>query len=303
MNSRNVTLGIDIGGTKIAAGLVDLNGGVLHAIRRVTRPTLLLPDILSCCRELLAEARVQGLQPLGIGVGAKGAVDRQARRLVHSLYLGRENVGIGEALARAFGLIVEIENDVHAATIGEMVFGAGRTCRDFLFLNAGTGISAGIVNDGRLYRGSSGAAGESGHVSMDGSGRFICKCGLSGCMETIIVDGRGGARLPAIRFSDANDPMFTSPYALVAAGLVDWVNLLGPEVVVLAGGMLLNNPEATDWLIGIIREHALPDAAAMLRTVVRAHAGNMTGLVGAAALPLHHNPVPRFGATESVCNT
>ena len=91
-----VTLGVDVGGTKIAAGLVKETGEVVHAIRLNTRPDALLPDILSCCASLVELAATLGTKVIGIGVGAKGTVDRHKRQLIHSLYLGSGVIRVGE---------------------------------------------------------------------------------------------------------------------------------------------------------------------------------------------------------------
>jgi glucokinase len=279
------SIGVDVGGTKIAAGLIDAAGNVLAQRRRPTRPAHLVDDIEAMCRELAAQAHNEARALVGIGVGLKGAVDRTSRRLVHSFYLGQADLPIGDMLAQALGVPTWLENDVHAATIGEMIFGAGRDFSDFVLFNAGTGIAVGIVVGGQLHRGSSGVAGENGHVSMDQSGRFPCPCGLSGCMETIILRSRTGTPIPVV--ADAAR-LGTSPgpaFGYVLAGLVDIVNLLNPRAIVLAGGMV-DAPSVIAWLDTSVRRLA-PEASAGLDRVVAAHGGADTGILGAGALPFH----------------
>jgi glucokinase len=281
-----VTLGVDVGGTKIAAGLVDATGEVMHAIRLKTRPDALLPDILACCKDLVAHAATAGAKIAGIGVGAKGTVDRQSRQLLHSLYLGSGVIRVGEELEAALGVPVWLENDVHAAAIGEMIFGVGRTCEDFIFFNAGTGISVGIVSKGRLYRGATGVAGEIGHVSMDGSGQFPCKCGLSGCLETMIIREREGHELPRPKLNLAETTLGGAGYEFIAMSAIDLINLLRPKKLVLAGGMFEGSSDVAGKLRAIMTNNALLQALESLDDVVCAYGGRMAGVIGSAALPL-----------------
>jgi len=279
------SIGIDVGGTKIAAGLVDAAGDVVMRRQRPTRPAHLVDDMEAMCVELATQAQSQARVLIGVGIGLKGAVDRTTRRLVHSIYLGQTDLPIGDSLASALGVPTWLENDVHAATVGEMIFGVGRDCGDFVLFNAGTGISVGIVVERELYRGSSGVAGESGHVSMDQSGAFPCPCGLSGCMETIILRSRTGTPIPSV--ADAA-LVGTSPgpaFDYLLADLVDVMNLLNPTAIVLAGGMI-SSPAVISWLDQSARRLA-PEAAACLDRVVAAHGGADTGILGAGALPFH----------------
>lgn len=291
-----MSIGVDIGGTKIAAGLIDAAGNVSMQRRRPTRPLHLADDVEAICIELATQAQAEGRVLIGIGVGVKGAVDRTARRLVHSIYLGQANLPIGDILVHALGLPTWLENDVHAATIGEMVFGVGRDCDDFVLFNAGTGISVGIVAGHELYRGSSGVAGESGHVSMDQSSTFPCPCGLSGCMETIILSSRTGTPIPRVRDAIMLGTSRAPAFDFVLAGLVDVMNLLNPQAIALAGGMV-SSPSVVAWL-DISARRLAPEASARLDRVVAAHGGPDTGILGAGALPFQAmNLLPRLPLT------
>ena len=282
---RAVLLGVDIGGTKILGGLVDRDGQVVARRQRPTRSGFVLDDTLDACRELVDLAERDGLEVLGIGVGAKGAVDHRRGRLVGSLYLGHGEIPIGDRLERAFRLPVRIENDVHAATLGELTFGVGRGVDDFLFYNAGTGMSVGLVVGRRLYRGASNTAGENGHWPMDRSGDWPCPCGMSGCFETMIVEARKGRALP--RLADGSEPAAgpdNPAYLYLASNLSDLVALFDPPVVVLAGGMLNGRNGATAWLIEQVVRHSRERSRCL--NVRHAFAGRDAGLVGAASLIL-----------------
>lgn len=294
MADRDVLLGVDIGGTKILAGLVDRHGRVVEARRCDTRPDHLLDDTLTACAGLIEAAGRAGRTIEGIGVGAKGVIDRATRCLVGSLYLGHADVPMGAALERAFGLPVRIENDVHAATIGERTFGIGREIDQFLFYNAGTGIAVGIMVEGELFRGASNTAGENGHVVMDQSGRWPCACGLSGCMETMIVSGRRGAALPRIGFAMADDPPEDPAYGYLMASILDLVDMFDPAAIVLTGGMLADNPRGYAWITDTIARSCTRQPRMKPIAVVPAFGGAHAGLIGAAALLID---TPRLGLT------
>lgn len=239
MDDRDLLLGIDIGGTKILGGLVDRSGRVIERRQSATRPDHVLPDTIEICHDLIHDAGRLGHDVVGIGVGAKGAVDNRRGLLVGSLYLGQGEIPIAYELSNSFGLPVRVENDVHAATIGEVMFGIGRTVDDFIFYNAGTGMAIGIVVGGQLYRGASNTAGENGHAPIDHGASWPCPCGLSGCVETMIVGGRAGRVLPRLPgFETAEEAQDVRSYAYVGSNLLDMMALFDPSAVVVAGGML-----------------------------------------------------------------
>lgn len=281
---QELLLGIDIGGTKILGGLVNRSGLVVKRRQGATRPDHVLPDTIGICRDLIDDARRIGRDIGGIGVGAKGAVDSRRGLLVGSLYLGQGEIPIAHELSRSFGLPVRVENDVHAATIGEMMFGIGRTFDDFIFYNAGTGMAIGIVVGGQLYRGASNTAGENGHAPIDHGASWPCPCGLSGCVETMIVGGRAGRVLPRLSgFETAGEARDMRSYAYVGSNLLDMMALFDPSAVVVAGGMLNGGNDGTDWMLKRI---ALL-CASMNKSepsIYQPFAGRDAGLVGAASL-------------------
>jgi glucokinase len=280
--SQAPLLGIDIGGTKILGGLVSPQGEVLFEQRVPTRKEHLLADLVDVAKIISAKA---GPQTLGIGVGMTGYIDRINGTLIRSMNMGLTNIPIANALNEATGLPVYVENDVHAATIGEIHFGAGRSHKDFLLFNAGTGLATGMVFNGRLHRGASNYAGENGHISSDQSGSTICRCGMSGCTEALLLEARAGrdtvpAYLPRI------EPPARKEYSYLALSLIQLINLLNPAAIVLTGGMFTGNPEATDWVRRAARAHALPNALSGLQAIELSRTAPFTGLVGAAALTI-----------------
>ena len=282
-----VLLGVDIGGTKILSGLVDRAGRIIERRQRTTRAGFVLADTLDACRHLIGLAEEAGLRVSGIGVGAKGTVDHRRGRLVESLYLGHGEIPMGEFLSRTFCLPVRIENDVHAATLGELIFGVGRSVDDFMFYNAGTGMAVGVVIARRLYRGASNTAGENGHWPLDHSGRWPCPCGMSGCIETMIVEARRGRGLPPFGDLTETPVMIDDPaYVYLTSNLSNLVALFDPSAVVLAGGMLNARNSSTSWMIGQVERDSRKRPGRPGVTVHHAFAGRDAGLVGAASLIL-----------------
>jgi glucokinase len=285
----NVLVGIDIGGTKIFGGLVSLDGTLITGRQLPTRPATLLSDMCEAAGTIIAAARSHGLTPRGIGVGAKGFIDRDRGYLVGSLNLGLTDVPIKDRLEAEFALPVAIDNDVHAATFGELTFGIGRQFRDFLLYNAGTGLAVGMVFNGRLYRGANNYAGESGHIGIDQSGVAICACGMSGCVEWLKLEARQGRVHLPVRLPKMDAPPPSPEYAYVALNLVHLVNLLNPPAIALAGGMFTNASAGIDWVRDAVRRHVLPRSNNALRAMPLAHGGSAAGVVGAAALLLEHD--------------
>ncbi|MGC5224566.1 ROK family protein [Micromonospora sp. DT81.3] len=188
---------------------------------------------------------------LGVGVGVPGTVDQQGAGVVDSTQLGWNQVPLGDALRRALQLPVLIENNVNALSIAERLFGQGRNYRDFLAVTIGTGIGAGIVADGGVFRGHSGGAGEIGHIPVVPDGP-LCQCGNHGCLEALVGEAglvrtaheRGiigtDVGMSALRgAADGGDAraqaLFGEAGHLLGRALGGIVNVLDPEIVILLG--------------------------------------------------------------------
>lgn len=285
-------LGIDVGGTKILGGIVSGSGSVLFHHRSPTARQQLLAGIVAMAERVLEEASKSGLSASAIGVGMTGFIDRRRGVLVESINLGAKDIEIGRAVSEATGMSVVVDNDVHAAALGELYFGAGRTYRDFLFYNAGTGLAVGMVLNGQLYRGASNAAGENGHISSDQSGRTLSFTGTSGDIERLLLDARSGkdtvpAHLPNV------EPPPRREYGYLALNLVQLVNLINPAAIILGGGMFTGDAAATEWVKRAVRAHALPIALKGLSEISLARSGQFAGLIGAASLVLESELLPQ----------
>ena len=287
-NADEVLLGIDVGGTKILGGLVSRQGEVLFEHRVPTRRECLLEDLVGVAKILASQA---GSRAHGIGVGMTGHIDRVNGVLVQSMNMRIRDIPIAQTLADETGLSIYVENDVHAATIGEIHFGVGRAYKDFLLFNGGTGLATGMVFNGRLHRGASNYAGENGHISSDQSGSTICDCGLSGCTERMLIEVREGADTVAA-YLPRIEPPVSKAYGYLALSLIQLVNLLNPAAIALAGGMFTGDRTPTDWVRRAVRAHALPNALSGLQEIELSRSAPFTGLVGAAALTIDADGFP-----------
>ena len=194
-SAHGLRVGVDIGGSKVAVLVVDPAGAVLarrHVPAASAQPDEAIEHIAQVIRAAVEEAGATLADVEAIGLGVPGRVDTTTGDVTFAVNLGWQHLPLGRRLEEALGVRCVVENDVRAAAVGlhaRQTF--GRT-DDLVFLGIGTGISAGVVLDGRLHRGVRGLAGEVGHVVLDPDGA-PCACGLRGCFETIAA-GAGIAR-------------------------------------------------------------------------------------------------------------
>lgn len=266
-----VTIGVDVGGTTTAAGLVGPDGAVLAEASAPTHhrgPGTAGETIVELIASVRARALEKGLEILGIGLGVPGVVDVTSGRV------GTEALHVPELAWRPLGPMVAerfrvptfVDNDVNAQALGEWFFGAGRGARSLVVLALGTGLGAGIVLDGRLIRGAEGFGGELGHSPVKFDGR-PCWCGGRGCLA-VYASGRGIAETARARVAGhpeepllvgaGGDPMRITARLVfraaaegdpTAAGIVEEacvalgamigivVNGLNPELVIITGGV------------------------------------------------------------------
>ncbi len=243
-------VGLDVGGTKTDAVAVDdATGEVVVRVRRPTRvgPEGVVRTIVDTVHDLAGELGVAVASFASVGVGLPGQVDDRGERVAHAVNLGLERLEVASVVASVLGTPVRVENDVKAAALG--AYAIERLDRSMAYLNLGTGVAAGIVVDGDLWRGARGAAGEVGHVSIDPRGP-ACRCGQRGCIEALAGGGAiserwGRAALLPVRdvfdAADAGDPRAVELRDGLARGVAAAVRLLvltcDVDTVVLGGGL------------------------------------------------------------------
>ena len=186
-HDKKVVIGVDVGGTKIAAGIVNAGGNVLYSVRRPTdtrHTQASLDSIANTVQQLIAEYGTVRQDIMGVGLGIPGLVDPQGGIGIASVNLNWRDVPVVEGIQQRLNLPCQIENDVRAAALGEARFGAGQDIEDLIYLSIGTGIAATILLGRKVYRGTNGIAGEIGHAVVDPDGP-LCKCGTRGCFEVV----------------------------------------------------------------------------------------------------------------------
>ena len=177
--------GIDIGGTKTDAVAIAADGALAQRFRVPTGfgPDAVLQTALGAVTRLAELAGIRAGEFESIGIGIPGAVDSASGRVAHAVNLGLEGLELGGQLTARLGRDVRIENDVNAAALGAYHLLEHDPTHSMAYLNLGTGLAAGLVIEGRLWRGSHGIAGEIGHIPVDPNG-VVCVCGQRGCLET-----------------------------------------------------------------------------------------------------------------------
>jgi len=300
-------MAVDLGGTKMLAGVADSEGVV---VRRTVRPTNVAGE-----EELLAEldGAVSELADDGveaIGVGIPSTIDQRAGRAVSSVNIPLDDVDLGRRLTERFGLPAAIENDANAAALAEHRYGAGRGSKHMVMLTLGTGVGGGLILDGRLYRGAVGAAAELGHVTIDLDGP-PCQglCPGRGHLEALAsgratdllsremaaarpdgdlgraaadgreVDARLVVDLAADGPGDARELLEQVGFHL-GIGIANFVTIFNPEVVVLGGGFARAGDLLLEPARRVVAERTLPPARDVVR-IVPALLGPEAGLIGA----------------------
>lgn len=316
--AERYAIGVDIGGTKMYAGVIDLESGrVAGSFRKRTHPergadffTKRLYDVVGGA--IAAADLPKDAAPVGIGVGIAGQVNRERGLLISGPNLGSglDNLPIRKLLEDKFKLPAFLGNDVEVATYGEHQYGAGRDCDDFVCIFVGTGIGAGIIQHGALRRGVSGTAGEIGHTIVQYGGR-LCGCGGRGHLEAyasrtaitrvLLAELKRGRESKLLELIGPNDTVIRSKMIarcldegdqlvidtvseaadFLGAGISSLATFYNPNRIILGGGLI----DATTLLFdrAALRTHesTLPAATRTLE-VRRAALGDDSGIIGGA---------------------
>ena len=180
-------IGLDVGGTKLSGAVVDASGSVVARDRQPTPaddPEAVVKSCIAMAEGLISVARSGGLSVGPVAIGLPGTIDRMNGTVVDSPVLSMVDVAVVEVTQQAIGHPVTVLHDVKAAAFGELVAGAGIGQADAAYLNLGTGVSMAFVFGWKIHQGSTGTAGEIGHVVVEPDGA-VCNCGRRGCLETV----------------------------------------------------------------------------------------------------------------------
>jgi glucokinase len=312
LKKRGLYIGVDVGGTKVLAGVVTSRGAVVATARRSTPGRLVEPAVVE---DALVEAVLDvadGAPIAAVGVAAAGFVDQAGERVMFAPHLPWRGEPVRAHLQQRWGAPVVLDNDANCAAVGEWTYGAARGTHSALMITLGTGIGSAILLDGAVHRGRNGMAGEFGHMQVVPDG-LPCECGGTGCWEQYssgnalvrFVQARIGQEATVLEEASGGDPeQITGPMVTDAAvagdalaraafqevgrwlgvGIANLVAAFDPDCVVVGGGV----SDAGDLLLGPAREAMTSSLVGASHRVVppvhQAQLGPQAGLVGAAAL-------------------
>ena len=306
-------IGIDLGGTKIAAGIIDENYALLSRAEVPTRASLgakaVVADMAECVRMALAAAGKSLADCAGAGIGSPGLCDTEKGSVRNAHNLGWYGVPVCEMLSGELGIPVKVDNDANCAALGEVVAGAAMGSRSALMVTLGTGVGGGIIINGEIYSGWQSLGGEIGHmcIVMDGE---RCSCGEKGCWEAYAASSAlvrqaekaasehpesllaadagaldGKKIFAALNAGDAAVKAVVERYcAYVAVGIVNLVNAIYPQSIIIGGGISAVGETIIAPIREYIGEHFFASKRELMPAVVQAKLGNDAGIIGAAAL-------------------
>jgi glucokinase len=313
-------VGVDLGGTNIAAGAMPTDGtreiamrigptradeGSAAVVNRIVR---MIEEVIE---QTQAETGAERSDFIGVGIGSPGPLDRAKGIIIVTPNLGWKDFPLRDEVGSRVNLPASLDNDANCATLGEWWCGAAKGGRNVVGMTIGTGIGGGLIFDGKLYHGSSDAAGEVGHTTIDSTGRR-CKCGNYGCLEAYasgpaiaerareLLNAEGDSILHSIvdgditritaqtvfEASKRGDPVAIEVVRdtahFLGVGIANLINLLNPDTVVIAGGVTQAGDQLFDPMRAEVRRRAFKSAVDACRIVPGALPLS-AGVVGAIA--------------------
>ena len=317
-SSQDLVVGVDMGGTKILASVIDTAGRIISRSKTATKAdkdaSKVIDRIARCIRQAIGRSEIESSQIRAIGIGAPGPLDPETGVVIFAPNLGWSNVPLKSELESRTGIPVFVDNDVNLCTLGESAFGVGQGVKSLVGIFVGTGIGGGIILDGKLFHGASETAGEVGHIIVKSNGPR-CGCGNLGCLEAVasrtaiarqvrkailkqgetsILLKLNGGNLDLIRSSTLAKAMrrgdkltakvMRRTQKYLGIGVASIINFLNPEMIVLGGGVI--EAMGDGFLAGIRRvteKHVLPSTMNGVQ-IVGAKLGDNAGVIGGAVL-------------------
>ncbi|MBC9797937.1 ROK family protein [Sinomicrobium weinanense] len=301
---KNVNIGIDMGGTRIKMGLIDVAGNILETRSLKARSGLgmaqVLEDLVAPVNELLNGNE----QVKGIGIAFPGIVDPVNKRVLSDYvkYPGAGKTDFEAWAGKNWGVPLALENDARAALIGEWQFGAGKGCDNLVMITLGTGVGTAVLIDGKLLRGKNFLAGNlGGHMSIDYKGR-VCNCGNIGCVEStastwvLKSDLKKSGAYAASPLNRDKDPDYESLFRYArkgdpvakelrensirawGTGIINLIHAYDPEKIVIGGGIMKSKDEILPGIEKMIEKHSWIPAGSL--PVVAASRKETAGILG-----------------------
>jgi glucokinase len=323
MPDKKWIIGVDLGGTNIVVGVLPMDGGSGDVLALASEATEAqrgakfvvdrINSMIETARERVTATHGGGPEDFaGVGIGSPGPLDRKSGIVINTPNLGWRNFPLRDLVGKAVNLPAVLDNDANCATYGEWWLGAGRNVNTLVGLTLGTGIGGGIVLNGEIFHGVSDAAGEIGHTTIEANGRK-CKCGNYGCLEAYasgpaialramegieagtdsmlpdLVNGRLDSITAATVYEAA---VLGDPYAnevmretakFLGAGVANVINMLNPEMIVIAGGVTKAGDHLFVPLKAEVRKRAFRSALEACQ-ITPASLPGTAGVIGAAAM-------------------
>jgi len=319
--TKEFAIGVDLGGTKIYSLVAAVDGQVLGDDRRLTQPEdgtdAVVQRIVESARVALEQAGRSMADMVGFGISTPGPCDPERGVITEAPNLFWTNVPLVRLVRAQVGIPTLLENDAAAAAYGELRYGAGQGKRHLVYVTLGTGIGGGIIIDGRIYRGASGAAGEVGHMVLVPDGPR-CNCGGRGCLEALssgtaierdarlavdegrsakmseLAAGRGLTAelvLEAARQGDkVAREIIEQAGRYLGLGLIGLLNIFNPEALILGGGLIGLGELYLEPALTTTNEGGFDQVLEDVTISTAALGGSKAGALGASALALEHHP-------------
>jgi glucokinase len=313
----NYSIGVDLGGTKILAGIIDTETGtVINSDKKRLKKTdsgkdVIVQGMIETIEKAICKAQIPLSKIESIGVGAAGQIDREKGIIISAPNLDCYDVELKDILENHFSIPAYIGNDIEMATLGEMKFGSGVGYKDFVCIFVATGVGSGIVQNGEIYRGSTGTAGEIGHIIVDSGGR-LCSCGGHGCLEAYasrtsiektihaalkkghksiisnFIKEDGSIRSKDMKYAlEQNDDIvmncITETAEYLSSGIVTVINFFNPQLIILGGGLIENIDTLYELSTRKAIAKCLPTPSGSVK-ITKAALKDFSGVIGASLL-------------------
>ena len=297
-------IGLEISRTSVLGVVSNLSGEMVRSKKRSTPARRGAEATLKTVHEVIAELWDASKPPVGIGVGVPGPVNTEQGRVREPPnFPGWRDVPLAPLLRERWGVPVLLDDDARTAALGEYWFGAGGSVEGLLYLSVGSGVGAGLIVRGELYRGAHELAGEIGHTTLDLNGP-ACECGNRGCLETFVstaaitkeavslgIDGADDLLSYLEKLALAGDPQAAGlkdrVYRYLAAGVVNAVNFYDPDLIVVGGELVTAWQDLPEQLLKRVRGRSFGFASRSVE-ICPSELGGYASVIGAASLVIQY---------------